>query len=48
MTKSERNQIIKLANNLTDEELEEEYFTAVWNTLGSDAEENHRSSMSLH
>ena len=39
MTKSERNQIIKWANNLTDEELEEEYFTAVWNTLGSDAEE---------
>jgi hypothetical protein len=39
MTKSERNQIIKWANTLTDEELEEQYYRAVWDTLGSEAEE---------
>ena len=39
MTKSERNQIIKWANTLTDEELEKEYYDAVWDTLGSEAEE---------
>lgn len=39
MTKSERNQIIKWANALTDEELEEEYYQASWDTLGSQAEE---------
>ena len=39
MTKSERNQIIKWANTLTDEELEEEYYDAVFDTLGSQAEE---------
>ena len=48
MTKSERNQIIKWANNLTDEELEEEYFTAVWNTLGSDAEEMYERGYDIH
>lgn len=39
MTKSERNQIIKWANTLTDEELEKEYYSAVYDTLGSQAEE---------
>ena len=39
MTKSERNQIIKWANTLTDEELEKEYYRAVMDTLGSEAEE---------
>lgn len=39
MTKSERKQIIKWANTLTDDELEEEYYRAVHNTLGSKAEE---------
>ena len=39
MTKSERNQIIKWANTLTDEELEKEYYDAVFDTLGSQAEE---------
>ena len=39
MTKSERNQIIKWANTLTDDELEKEYYDAVFDTLGSQAEE---------
>ena len=39
MTKSERNQIIKWANTLTDEELEQEYYDAAFATLGSEAEE---------
>ena len=39
MTKSERNKIIKWASTLTDEELEEEYYRAAWDTLGSQAEE---------
>lgn len=39
MTKSERNQIIKWANTLTDEELEKEYYDAVFDCLGSQAEE---------
>lgn len=39
MTKSERNKIIKWANTLTDDELEEEYYRAVYDTLGSQAEE---------
>ena len=39
MTKSERNQIIKWANTLTDEELEKEYYCAVMDTLGSQTEE---------
>lgn len=38
MTKSERNQIIKWANTLTDDELEKEYYRAVYDTLGSQAE----------
>ena len=39
MTKSERKQIIKWANTLTDDELEKEYYRAVYNNLGSKAEE---------
>lgn len=39
MTKSERNQIIKWANTLTNEELEQEYYDTAWDTLGSEAEE---------
>ena len=39
MTKSERTKIIKWVNSLTDEELEEEYYRASWDTLGSQAEE---------
>lgn len=39
MTKSERNQIIKWASTLTDEELEKEYYNAVFDSLGSEAEE---------
>ena len=38
MTKSERNRIIRWANSLTDDELEAEYYRAVWDTLGSQAE----------
>lgn len=38
MTKSERNQIIKWADTLTDDELEKEYYDAVEDTLGSQAE----------
>lgn len=39
MTKSEKNQIIKWVNTLTNDELEEEYYRAAWETLGSEAEE---------
>ena len=39
MTKSEKNNIIKWANTLTDDELEKEYYDAVFDTLGSQAEE---------
>ena len=39
MTKSERTQIIKWVNALTDEELEEEYYRASLDALGSQAEE---------
>ena len=39
MTKSERNQIIKWAGTLTDEELEKECYHAIFDTLGSEAEE---------
>lgn len=39
MTKSEKNEIIKWANTLTDEELEEKYYDAVFDTLGSKVEE---------
>ena len=39
MTKSEKNKIIKWTNTLTDDELEKEYYDAVFDTLGSQAEE---------
>ena len=39
MTKPERNQIIKWANILTDEELEKEYYDSVLDCLGSDVDE---------
>lgn len=39
MTKSERNQIIKWASTLTNEELENEYYDSVFDCLGSQAEE---------
>lgn len=39
MTKSERNQLIKWANTLSNDELEAEYYRAAWDTLGSQAEE---------
>ena len=38
MTKPEKNSIIKWASTLTDEELEEEYYRASWDALGSQAE----------
>lgn len=39
MTKKERNQIVKWANTLTNEELEKEYYDSVFDCLGSEAEE---------
>ena len=39
MTKSEKNKIIKWATTLTDDELEKEFYRAVQDTLGSEAEE---------
>lgn len=39
MTKKQRNEIIRWANTLTDKELENEYYNAVFDTLGSQAEE---------
>lgn len=39
MTRSERNQIIKWANTLTDEELEKEYYSSVMDSLGSETED---------
>ena len=39
MTKSERNQIIKWANTLSDEQLKYEYYDSVYGCLGSEAEE---------
>ena len=38
MTKSEKNKIIKWASTLTDDELEKEYYRAVYDTLGSESE----------
>ena len=38
MTKSEKNSIIKWAKTLTDDELEKEYYRAIYDTLGSQAE----------
>lgn len=39
MKKSDRNALIKWAENLTDEELEKEYYSAVNDSLGSLTEE---------
>ena len=38
MRKKERNDIIKFAEKLTDEQLENEYYDAVYNSLGSQCE----------
>ena len=38
MTRKERNDIIKWANTLTDEQLKDEYYDAVYGSLGSVAE----------
>ena len=35
MKKSEKNALLKWAENLTDEELKDEYYDAVYNSLGS-------------
>ena len=39
MTKKERNEIIKFAEELTNEELEKEYYNAVYSSLGSQCED---------
>ena len=39
MTKSERNRIIMWASNLTNDELEKEYYDAAFDCLGSDVDE---------
>lgn len=48
MTKSERNQIIKWANNLTDDELKAEYYDAAFDTLGSQAEEMYERGWDMY
>lgn len=48
MTKSERNKIIKWANTLTDEELEKEYYRAVYDTLGSESEIMYERGYDIH
>lgn len=35
MTKKDQNEIIKFAEKLTDEELENEYYDSIYNSLGS-------------
>ena len=39
MTRKERNEIVKFAEKLTDEELEKEYYNAVDSSLGSQCED---------
>ena len=39
MTKKERNEIVKFAEKLNDEELEKEYYNAVYSSLGSQCED---------
>lgn len=39
MTKKQRNEIIKWANTLTNEQLENEYYDAVFDSLGNQTEE---------
>ena len=38
MKKSDKNALLKWAEKLTNEELEKEYYNAVYNSLGSEAE----------
>ena len=38
MKKSEKNALLKWAENLTDEDLEKEYYDAVYDSLGSQTE----------
>ena len=38
MTKKKRNEIIKFANKLTDEELKKEYYNSIYGCLGSQCE----------
>ena len=47
MTKSERNQIIKWANTLTDDELKKEYYDAAFDTLDSLSEEMYERGWEL-
>lgn len=39
MTKKEKNEIIKWANSVSNEELETEYYSTVFNSLGSQIED---------
>lgn len=39
MKKSDKNALLKWAENLTNEELEKEYYDAVYDSLGSNTEE---------
>ena len=39
MTKKEKNEIIKWANSVSNEELETEYYSTVFNSLGSHIED---------
>ena len=39
MTRNERNEIVKFAEKLTDEELEKEYYNAADSSLGSQCED---------
>ena len=39
MTRKERNEIVKFAEKLNDEELEKEYYNAVYRSLGSQCED---------
>lgn len=39
MTKKQRNEIIKWASTLTDDQLEDEYYDAVYDSLGSQTED---------
>ncbi len=39
MTRKERNEIVKFANKLSNEELEKEYYNSVYDCLGSQCED---------
>ena len=47
MTRKKRNEIIRFAEKLTDEELEKEYYDAIDDCLGSLAEEMYELGMIL-